>query len=100
MSRRAMLAHRHARFLQRGHLERGLAEDYYTDDPVGLAAEVGRDSTEYTTYRDWLMDCATRQGRGGRMRRALIRAEQKYIALKPAHLRAGQLHRSYARKSR
>lgn len=81
---------RRARFVQGNRLYDELAAH-------SLEAEM---SDEYPHYRDWLLANAIKQGRGGRMRRALIRAEQKYTALKPAHIRAGQLHRAYARKSR
>lgn len=81
---------RRARFVQGNRLYDDLADH-------SLEPEM-RD--EYPRYRDWLLATAIKQGRGGRMRRALIRAEQKYSALKPSHIRAGQLHRAYAGKSR
>lgn len=46
-------------------------------------------------YRDWLVE---RLGRP--MERALIRAQQRYNKLKPAHIRASQLHTAYHRKRR
>jgi hypothetical protein len=85
--RRALLAHR-ARFLQRGHLERGLAQDDELREALGVH------------YWDWLLANAARQGRYGRMRRALIRAEQRYAARRPARIRARALHQAYARRTR
>jgi hypothetical protein len=53
------------------------------------------DTPEFVHYRDWLLANAIKQGRGNKMRRALIRAEQKYNRLKREHHGTGRLRRNY-----
>lgn len=106
--RRWNLVHRHTRFLQGSRPERDMALDVVGDD-VGFTAHsdgraITRGDPEFEstvrTYREWLMANATLRGRGGKMRRALIRAEQKYNKLKRQHRGSSRSRRGYPAKWR
>lgn len=102
--RRWMLAHRHARFLQRDHRYRAMAEDLAGIDSIIFVGDddepLVRGSVEYMHYRDWLMANAIKKGNGRKMHRALIRAEQKYNKLKREHRGLPQLRQRYPAKWR
>jgi hypothetical protein len=65
-----------------------------------LADDCFESRREFPHYRDWLLANATAKGWGNRMRRALIRAEQRHNKLKPTRIRASQIRRGYPRRWR
>lgn len=99
MTKRRSYSQRRARYLQRRQNFKLMAEDLAGVDTVVFVDSneepLVRGTGEYVRYRDWLMAAATAKGDGPRMRRALIRAEQKYNRLKREHWGISRLRRSY-----
>jgi hypothetical protein len=99
MTKRRSYSQRRARYLQRGQNFKLMAEDLAGVDTVvfvdGDQEPLIRGTVEYVRYRDWLMAAATAKGDGPRMRRALIRAEQRYSRLQREYRGTSRLRRNY-----
>ena len=100
MTKRRSYFQRHARFMHRNRHYRALAEDLAGVDSIIFAGDdddepMPKGSREYVHYRDWLMRSATAKGKGGKMRRALIRAEQMYAKLKRQHHGTTRIRQGY-----
>lgn len=105
MTKRRSYFQRRARFLQGSRHYKAMAEDLAGVDSiifVGGADDepLEKGSVEYVHYRDWLMANATKQGKGRKMHRALVRAEQKYSMLTREHRGTSRLRQGYPRKWR
>jgi hypothetical protein len=106
MSKRRSYFQRRARFLHGNRHYRAMAEDLAGVDSILFVGgeddqePLEKGSAEYVRYRDWLMANATAKGKGRKMHRALIRAEQRYNKLKRADRGTSRLRRDYPTKWR
>ncbi len=80
---------RSERWMSNGGAKRMLVQGLYEDTAPGT--EIGH----FDHYRDWLIKMG-----GPQMRRAILKAADRYQALKPVQIRASALHRAYRDKRR